>query len=113
MTDLTPEQHEILSLIAQGDEIIIKLAKETVKELRLNGFVKSSYSNQAFVYEVTPKGYEILKKMAKVETVSTKWDARDVARAAWAVARDARDARDIAWATRDTNSVRDATEKEE
>jgi len=60
--EVTSRHREVLSLIAQGDEIILRVDPETVKELRLNGFVTRTYTQQAFVYSVTPKGYEILSK---------------------------------------------------
>ena len=58
--DLTPRYREVLNLIAQGDEVILRVDPETVKELRLNGFVTRTYTQQTFVYSVTPKGYEML-----------------------------------------------------
>ena len=58
---LTARHREVLNLIAQGDEVILRVDPETVKELRLNGFVTRTYSQQAFIYSVTPKGYEALK----------------------------------------------------
>lgn len=61
---ITPRHLEVLNLIAQGDEIILRVDPETVKELRLSGFVTRTYKQQAFVYTVTPQGYETLKKEA-------------------------------------------------
>jgi len=59
--ELTPRHREVLSLIAQGDEIIIKLAEETVKELRFAGFLERTYKEQQFVYSLTPKGLTTLE----------------------------------------------------
>lgn len=58
---LTPWHREVLNLIAGGDEVILRVDPEAVKELRWKGLVTRIYSHQEFAYSVTPEGYEFLK----------------------------------------------------
>ena len=56
--EVTARHREVLSLIAQGDEIILEVEPQIVKELRLGGFITRTYSQQRFEYTVTPQGRE-------------------------------------------------------
>jgi len=55
-TDLTSEEREVLNLIAQGDETIVRIAPGTVKTLRWNGFIVLTSDG----YELTSKGNDLL-----------------------------------------------------
>ena len=51
---------EVLNLIAQGDEVILKIEPQIVNELRLAGFITRTFSQGNFGYTVTPQGYKEL-----------------------------------------------------
>lgn len=60
-TELTAQQREVLNLIAQGDEVILNIAKQSVNELRWNGFIVRCREGG---YELTSKGNAILGRKA-------------------------------------------------
>ena len=58
--NIAPRFREVLDLIAQGDETILRIAPDIVKGLRYAGLITRAYKNQQFEYSVTKKGYEVL-----------------------------------------------------
>lgn len=58
---MTERHREVLNLIAQGDEVILKIEPQIVNELRWTEFISRTQQAGIFDYAVTPKGYEELK----------------------------------------------------
>ena len=53
---------EVLNLIAEGDEIILRLEPDIIEELRHSGLITRAYKNRQFEYSVTERGYRALAR---------------------------------------------------
>lgn len=62
---LTPRHREVLNLIAQGDEIILNIEPDIVKELRLAGFITRVFKDDKFDYSISEKGYRELESISQ------------------------------------------------